>query len=123
MSKKTDLLDGTAIRRLVPGSVGPAPAERRHWRSYGNDPLPSPAEALNEPLRAFPSWFLRIECDRCHKVQWINQVHMPRSEQPLRTLLARMRHEGCGGRAAKAELRTGTEAASSGPVRRIVLRG
>jgi hypothetical protein len=56
-------------------------------------------------------------------VQWINQVHMPRSEQPLRTLLARMRHEGCGGRVAKAELRTGTEAASSGPVRRIVLRG
>jgi hypothetical protein len=29
-----------------------------------------------------------------------------------------MRHEHCGGRAAKAELVTGTEAASSGPVRR-----
>jgi hypothetical protein len=38
---------------------------RRYWRSYGNDPLPSPREALREPLRAFPSWFLRMECDRC----------------------------------------------------------
>jgi len=33
-----------------------------------------------------------------------------------------MRHDGCGGRAAKAELFTGTEGASSRPVRRIVLR-
>ena len=40
-----------------------------------------------------------------------------------RTILARMRHEHCGGRAAKAELRTGAEAASGGLVRRIVLRG
>jgi hypothetical protein len=34
-----------------------------------------------------------------------------------------MRHEHCGGRAARAELLSGVEAASSGPVRRIVLRG
>jgi hypothetical protein len=33
---------------------------RRHWRSYGDDPLPSPREALREPFSAFPSWFLRI---------------------------------------------------------------
>jgi hypothetical protein len=45
-------------------------------------------------------------------VQWINQAHMPRSDLPLRTILARMRHEHCGGRAAKAELLTGTEAAA-----------
>jgi hypothetical protein len=25
---------------------------RRHWRSYGNDPLPSGKQALDEPLRA-----------------------------------------------------------------------
>ena len=37
----------------------------RHWRSYGDDPLPNGTEALDEPLAAFPSWFLRIECDRC----------------------------------------------------------
>jgi hypothetical protein len=96
---------------------------RRHWRSYGNEPLPTAQEALGEPFAAFPSWFLRIECERCHKVQWINQVHMPRSNLPLRAVLACMRHERCGRRPAEAELLTGTEAASSGPVRRIVLRG
>jgi hypothetical protein len=37
----------------------------RHWRSYGNDPLPTGAEALDEPFNAFPSWFMRITCDRC----------------------------------------------------------
>jgi hypothetical protein len=37
---------------------------RRHWRSYGTDPLPTPQEALAQPFAAFPSWFLRIECDR-----------------------------------------------------------
>jgi hypothetical protein len=42
---------------------------QRHWRSYGTDPLPTPAEVLGEPLRAFPSWFLRVECDRCSKDQ------------------------------------------------------
>jgi hypothetical protein len=52
-------------------------APRRHWRSYGNDPLPSPQEALGQPFAAFPSWFLRIECERCGKTQWINQAHMP----------------------------------------------
>jgi hypothetical protein len=67
-----------------------------HWRSYGNDPLPTPQKARREPFAA------------------------PRSDLPLRTILARMRHERCGGRPAKAELLTGTEAASSGPVRRIV---
>ena len=34
---------------------------RRHWRSYGNDPLPTPAEAMAEPFSAFPSWFMRNE--------------------------------------------------------------
>jgi hypothetical protein len=96
---------------------------RRRWRSYGDNTLPTPQEALGEPFAAFLSWFLRIECDRCHEVQWINQVHMPRSDLPMRIMLARIRHDGCGGRAVKAELRTGTEAASGGPVRRIVLRG
>ena len=31
---------------------------QRHWRSYGNDPLPTGAEALDEPFAAFPSWFM-----------------------------------------------------------------
>ena len=45
-----------------------------HWRSYGNDPLPTAAEALDEPFSAFPSWFLRITCDRCGKDRRINEV-------------------------------------------------
>jgi hypothetical protein len=49
---------------------------------------------------AFPSWFLRIKSDRFHKEQWANQVHMPRSDLPLRVTLdfllvaAGMRHIG-----------------------------
>ncbi len=42
---------------------------------------------------------------------------------PLRDLLARMRHDGCGGRPARAELLTGIDGVSSRPVRRIVLMG
>jgi hypothetical protein len=52
------------------------PVPRRHSRSYGNDPLPTGAEALDEPLRAFPSWFLRIVCDRCGKERMIAETHM-----------------------------------------------
>ncbi len=33
---------------------------RRHWRSYGTDPLPSGVEDLDEPFAVFLSWFLRI---------------------------------------------------------------
>ena len=70
---------------------------QRHWRSYGTDPLPMAAEAMNEPFRAFPSWFLRIECDRCGKVSILNEAHTTgrRREMPLRALLARMRLDGC----------------------------
>jgi hypothetical protein len=72
---------------------------RRHWRSYGNDPLPAPAEALREPFSAFPS---RIEWDRCGKVQMVNESQAKWRERALRDILARMRHDGCGGLAAKA---------------------
>ena len=41
----------------------------------------------------------------------------------LADIIARMRHDGCGGLAAKAELLTGIEGVSSRPVRRIVLQG
>jgi hypothetical protein len=34
---------------------------KRHWRSCGNDPLPTGIEDFDEPFAAFPSWFLRIE--------------------------------------------------------------
>jgi len=71
----------------------------RHWRSYTDDPLPSPAEALAEPFGAFPSWFLRIECDRCGKVRMLHQAHVTAGQRRmlLRDFLVRARHEGCGG--------------------------
>jgi hypothetical protein len=99
------------------------PVPRRHWRSYGNDPLPTGEQALDEPLRAFPSWFLRIVCDRCGKERMISETHMPQGELLIRDIIERMRHDSCGGRAGKVELLTGLESASSRPVRRIVLVG
>ena len=95
---------------------------KRHWRNYGNGPLPSGAEALDEPFNAFPNWFLRAECDRCGKVQMVNQAHQRWDAMPVRDILDKMRHDGCGGLAGKAELLTGIEGVSSRPVRRVVLR-
>jgi hypothetical protein len=101
------------------------PPPERHWRSYGTEPLPTPAEALDLPLRAFPSWFLKLTCERCGKDRMLNEVHAPdrQRDMPLRVLLARMRHDGGGGGAGKVELLTGVDGVSSRPVRRIVLRG
>ena len=48
---------------------------KRHWRSYGNHPLPRARRVLAEPFRASPSWFLLIECDRCGKVTMLNEAH------------------------------------------------
>jgi hypothetical protein len=105
--------------------TGFRPPPARHWRSYGTDPLPTAAEALDHPLRAFPSWFLKITCDRCGKDRFVNEVHAPERQRdmPIRVLLARARHDGCGGRAGRVELLTGIDGVSSRPVRRIVLRG
>ena len=65
---------------------------------------------------------MRIECDRCGKVQTVNQAHSAQAYMAIRVILDRMRHDGCGGLAGKAELLTGIEGVSSRPVRRIVLR-
>jgi hypothetical protein len=99
------------------------PPPERHWRSYGTEPLPTPAEALDQPLRAFPSWYLRIACQHCGQEVTRNEIHMTEHQRGivLRVLISRMRHEGCGGRAARAELLSGVEG-SSRPARRIVLR-
>ena len=105
--------------------TGFRPPPERHWRSYGTEPLPTPQEALQQPFRAFPSWFLRITCDRCGKATLMNEAHTGerRGTMPLRVLISRMRHDGCGGRAGRAELLTGIDGVSSRPVRRIVLIG
>ena len=70
------------------------PIPTRHWRSYGDDPLPTGEEALGEPFSAFPSWFRRIECDRCGKVQMVNETHTPQRAMLIRDIIARMRHDG-----------------------------
>jgi hypothetical protein len=98
------------------------PSPTRHWRSYGDDPLPSGREALDEPFRAFPSWFMRVTCDRYGKDLMLNEAHTKEGNMPIRDILKRMRHDGCGGRPGRVELLTGIEGASSRPVRKIVLR-
>jgi hypothetical protein len=71
------------------------------------------------PFAAFPSWSMRIECDRCGKVRTISETHIPMPDAMLRRdILDRMRHNGCGGRAGKVELLTGIEGR---PVRKILL--
>jgi hypothetical protein len=71
--------------------------------------VPTPAEALGEPLRAFPSWFLRVECERCGKVAIVNESHARWPDRTIADILYRMRHDGCGGLPGKAELLTGIE--------------
>ena len=60
--------------------------------------LPTPAEALDQPLRAFPSWFLRIESACCGAMQMISETPTPQHALTIREIIARMRHDGCGGR-------------------------
>jgi hypothetical protein len=100
--------------RLVP---------KRHWRSDGAEPLPTGEQALNEPFRSFPSWFMRITCDRCGKVSMLNEADATgrRRYMLIRDLLAKLRHDGCGGQPGRVELLTGIEGASSRPIRRIVV--
>jgi hypothetical protein len=71
---------------------------------------------------------MRITCDRGGQDRMLNEAHlngdpMKRSDVLIRDIIARIRHDGCGGRAGKVELLTGIEGASSRPVRRIVLLG
>ena len=73
------------------------------WRNYGNDPLPTPAGAMHEPFAAFPSWLMRIRCDRCGKDRFLVETHLDRWDLLLRDIIKRMRHDGCGGRAGKVE--------------------
>jgi hypothetical protein len=60
-------------------------------------------------------------CERCGKERMISETHMAQGDMLIRDILERLRHDGCGGRAARAELLTGIDG-SSRPVRRIVLR-
>ena len=84
--------------------------------AYGDDP--TAREALDEPLVAFPSWFMRITCDRCGKDRMLNEVQLRSDSAPCRSADHRPHAPR---RQRRVELLTGIDAASSRPVRRIVL--
>jgi hypothetical protein len=95
------------------------------WRCYGEHPLPSPAEALAAPLQAFPSWYLRMVC-QCGQERFLSETHLSlagRGDQCVAHVVARLRHERCGGSPATVELVTGIPGVSNGMVRRIGLTG
>jgi hypothetical protein len=73
------------------------PIPTPHWRSYGTEPLPTGEEALDEPLRAFPSWVLRVTCDRCGQ-DCVFAETPAQGDMLIRGLITRMRHDGCVGR-------------------------
>jgi hypothetical protein len=57
-------------------------------------------------------------------MRMISETHTPQHRAlTVREIIDRMRHDGCGGRAGRAELLTGIDGASALRVRRIVLRG
>jgi hypothetical protein len=91
------------------------PVPQRHWRTYGNNyPRPTGAEALDEPFAAFPSWFMRVTCERCGHERMSSEVHSAQRAMLIRDIIAKLRHDGCGGRAGKAELLTGSPASRVG---------
>jgi hypothetical protein len=45
----------------------------------------------------------------------VNESHAKWGDQTLRTILAKMRHDGCGGLAGNTELLTGIDGVSSRP--------
>ena len=58
-----------------------------------------------------------VRCDE----QLYNEAHSSQRSMLIRDIIAKMRHDGCGGMAEKVELLSGIEGVSSRPVRKIVL--
>ena len=103
--------------RFLPGSNARRLVERVGWAQQQTPAQISKCIVFRRLLTE------QFECDRCSEVQMINESHAGRwRDRTLTDILARMRHDGCGGRPARAELMTGIEAASS-RARRIVLMG
>ena len=62
-----------------------------------------------------PWWILRAESSRCSNVQTADEIYRLRRDLPIRSILAPMRHNGCGSRDVNAELLSGIEGVSSCP--------
>ena len=110
---------------MMPPPPPPGKPRARVWRPYGTNPPPLRRGGAGATPLGLP---VVVSAHRVRPLR--HGAHAERSARHsgqrnlrLRDLLARARHEGCGGWAAKAELLTGTEGVSSRPVRRIVLRG
>jgi len=73
--------------------------------------LPQSVVSLTSALR---SW------NKDNAGRRINEVGVAQRDLPIREIIRRARHDGCGGGAGKVELLTGIDG-SSRPVRRIVL--
>ena len=97
-------------------------------------PVPRGTGAATAPTRCRPArkpWTSRSGRSRrgscgspatgCGQQRMFSETHSAQRDMLIRDIIARMRHDGCGGRAGKVELLTGIEGASSRPVRRIVL--
>ena len=94
----------------------------RHWRSYGNDPLPTGAEALDEPFpRSRPGSCASPASAAGRSACSTRRTPAPRSA-PCGSATSSTR---CATTAAAAGGRTltGIEGVRSRPVQKIVLRG
>jgi hypothetical protein len=81
------------------------------------------AEALASPLRAFASWYLRMECAACRQERYLNETHLTiagHGDRRVGDPIGRLKHEGCGGKPKLVELITGIPGSAAWR-RRIVL--
>ena len=132
--RRLDAIPRLPDRRSCNGEgygANPAPMTRtpvpvRHRRTYGDYPLPTGAEALDEPFAAFPSWFLRIGMAIAAAARCRWSIRRITRGPPCRSARS---SPGCttkdaGGLAGTSAelLRTGIEGVTSRPVRRILLR-
>jgi hypothetical protein len=65
-----------------------SPGPQRRWRSYGTDPLPTGQDALDKSFLCGKEWMFP-------------KTHAAQGDMLIRTILDRMRYDGCGGRAGK----------------------
>src|SRR5262249_5690486 len=55
----------------------------RQWRIDSDEPLPTGRQALDELFTAFPSWLMKVTCDRCGKKRIYAEAHAARQRHML----------------------------------------